>query len=762
MFLSLAALVGIFAVSDRASALPVSPIDPIDPVDPPVRTIPTRPPPPPPPTCPAPTLSQCQDPVYLDSVCGPWTKTACGNLVAPLYQNEVRAITSTTQILKPNASGFDTLQTAKQLSPIAQPDRKLSFGSLSFATAVQLGRSKPPYAATADLTPQHPDYEANGATVASCQEYAYESLYDDERFVEAAETCGTNAECVYQLSLRPDTPGLKTTMLKKNGTPMSFQPVRAGAFSQLKNVFFVSRVTELRLHPSYASDAVFRSKVEAIISHVLGTPKTTAASELAWHHSMHDAFAASPPSAAELASIRQRTAAYSDAEGQLGVADFAIPLLEAVIPGQSGAAQANSMALLAQYQAQKAQAIATMASLVIAEWDHVSTTDGVTHDRGCLDRTSVKCDWSPQQFVARYASHYSVQSENLFNACIDATLGDFSRVPATYRTDTDRLAQWIEAQSLPKIGASTVGQRISDGDEWGDREWFAAGYSYSAGWQLAADRQAGTNRICKLKGDAYATGSANAWALNHQIPVLDTNHKLTVRETGDTITFHSHLRVVGEDLYTPIDGSWTAPSATPIDNHYQKTLAQRTYTKWLTIAAVAVKLQAKAELKAGADVTAHATAATGCNPDNLAYDAGIQVKPWINVHVIPEASVGIGIVQAGVRGDVDLLALSAPAGGSVKLVGGVNDITLQLRANSQLDIDALSGNVSVFLESCLPFVGCADLASKQIYAWDGYSWHIPIFNYTKDVKINVFDTATAPPTRTLPVFDGQLATFSMQ
>ena len=58
----------------------------------------------------------------------------------------------------------------------------------------------------------------------------------------------------------------------------------------------------------------------------------------------------------------------------------------------------------------------------------------------------------------------------------------------------------------------------------------------------------------------------------------------------------------------------------------------------------------------------------------------------------------------------------------------------------------LKGNLDVFLESCLPWVGCADLASKQIYSWDGYSWNFPLFAYSKDVKINVFDTATRPST----------------
>ncbi len=755
--LTCAALLTTFAVTDSAHALPTGALDPAEPVetapeDGPVFTRPPRPVI----TCAAPTLAQCQDPVYLSSVCGRQNRTPCGELVAPIYRNEVRAITETTPILK-GAPGSETIAIAKKLSPIAMPQAKPTFGTFSFATVAQASRLQLPSAETANLDPQHPDYEANAAVVASCQEYAYESLYDHERFAEAADTCGSNAECVYQLSLRTTTPGLKTTMLKKNGQPMEWQVVRPGPYSVIKNAFFATGAAALtvgasylRSHPEYATSAAFRAKAEAIIAHVEGTPKINEPSELDWHRKMHAAFAASPITASESASVRQRTDAYRDATTTAAGARFAIAMLEAVIPGQSGDTRTTSEALLAQYKAQHAQALDRMADLLFAEWDRTSPTTG-TVDHGCLNRASVKCDWSPQRFVARYASHNRGLGEKLFSACVTATAGNFARVPASYLTSTDALATWIAAQELPKLGTEIVGERTSDGDEWGDRSWFAAGYGYDAGWQVSVERQAGTNRICKLKGNAYAQANASAWALGQEVPVLDTRHKLSVRESGDNLSFHSHLRVLGEDIYSPVDYSGTAPSYTPLDKNPTKTLAQRTYTKWLSIAGVQVKLQAKAEVKAGAELKAKATAASGCNPDNLAYDAMVSARPWLDFHVVPEVSVGVGLIQAGVRGDVDLVDVSAPAYGSVRLVGGVNDLTLQMRTNASVDLDMLKGDIDVFLESCVPYVGCADLASKQIYSWDGYSWHFPLFAYSKDVKMTVFDAATKPSITTRPI-----------
>lgn len=746
VLLSCAALLAVLSVTDRSFARPRGEPEPTDP--PPTKEDPIRPPRPLP-TCAAPTLAECQDPGYLTSTCGKENRTTCGDMLLPTYQSAVRAVSATTPILKGDP-GAETLALAKKLDPVSMPTAKATIGTFSFATTSQLERTKPAYADTANMDPQHPTFEANGAAVASCQEYAYESLYDHERFVEAAETCGTNAECVYQLSLRTSTPGLRTTMLKKNGQPMAWQTVRPASYSAIKNAFFARGEAALTVgasyltaHPQYAASAAFRAKADAIIAHVNGTPKVTAASELAWHRSMHDAFAANPVSASELAATRQRTAAYGDALASAGAAKFAIGMLEAVIPGQSGDQRAQSEALLVQYRAQNTKALEDMARLLFEEWDRVSPTTGQV-DHGCLNRSSVKCDWSPQKFVSRYARHNRQESERLFSACITATAGNFSRVPAASLADTDALATWIAAQELPKLGTEIVGERMNDGDEWGDRSWFAAGYSYDAGWQLAAERQSGTNRICKLKGNAYAQANANAWALGQQLSIFDSRHKLSVRESGDTISFHSHLRILGEDVYSPVDYSATAPSYTPLDKSTTKTLAQRTYTKWITIAAVPVKLQAKAEIKAGAEIKAKAVAASGCNPDNLAYDASITARPWVDFHVVPEASAGIGLIQAGARGDIQLIELSAPASGGVKLVGGVNDITLQMRANASVDVDMLSGDLDIFLESCIPLVGCTDLASKQIYAWDGYGWSFPLFNYSKDLKLTVFDAATKP------------------
>jgi hypothetical protein len=129
------------------------------------------------------------------------------------------------------------------------------------------------------------------------------------------------------------------------------------------------------------------------------------------------------------------------------------------------------------------------------------------------------------------------------------------------------------------------------------------------------------------------------------------------------------------------------------------------------------------------------------------------------VHVVPELSVGVGLVQGGVRGDVDLIAASVPASAGAKLIGDpthLDDVVFKIDMGADLVVDALDGKLSVFLEAC--FLGCTDIASKEIYNWKGYHWEIPIFKFEKDLRFQVFDAATSPTGvpgggSTLPVFE---------
>jgi len=722
------------------------------------------------------------------------------DLVGPLYSASVQSLSTTSPVLVDNGAN-KLLKTGRAFASNVMPARKLTAGVLSFQSSSQQGRVVPAVSNTANTAPQHPTWEANGAIVASCAEYAFEDSYDTSRFIEAAESCGSNAECVYQLAQLTATPGLNRTLLKKNGKQMAFQilPVPTpmtllqnvgtfslattsaaptastaspsssallnaavgvtqaqvaslattppSAFSQPKNAFFAYDLTFLRSVPRYASDAAFRAKAEAIITRAANTPSYNATSKFAWDKTMHDAYKPLNVSPAEAQDIKLRLRRYSDASDSYNLAKFVIPLLQAVIPGQSSPAKEQSQALLNSYIASRDAAIALRVSSLLGEYDHLSIIDGVSADQGCLSPTSIKCDWDPTDFVAYYTHVNTRAREAEFTRCIDATGDDFSKVPAASKLDSDTFTTWLDASDVPKLPNNKIGQRASDADQFGDPSLFAAGYSYDAGWALAAERDS-NGTICKVKGNAYAKATASAWAFGNELKVLDTDTHVSAREKSDnSIELHSHLRVLGNDVYDPIHDSRTLETPPPYDQSLDKTLAQTKYTKWLWIGPVAVKLQVAAELKAGIRLHLAAEAASGCNAKNLAYNATASATPWLKAHATPEVSVGVVLIQGGVRGDIDLLAASVPVSAGASLAGDAtkpNNVVLKLNMDADFVLDALKGNMSVFLEACVPLGPCTDLASKQIYSWDGYSYRLPLIDYKKDLSLPVFDIATKP------------------
>lgn len=64
---------------------------------------------------------------------------------------------------------------------------------------------------------RNPAWLANGATVTSCEEFAYERSHDLARFVDAASACRGDRECVFDVAYRPATPGIANRPLVDTG-----------------------------------------------------------------------------------------------------------------------------------------------------------------------------------------------------------------------------------------------------------------------------------------------------------------------------------------------------------------------------------------------------------------------------------------------------------------------------------------------------------------------------------------------------------------
>jgi hypothetical protein len=193
-------------------------------------------------SCPAPTLAQCKTTSYVLSACGQARQATCKQLLTAPY-------TAYFDNLAPK--GLGPAQLTREMFPYGTPARfsDLKKGKFHGTTPTQpvFVRSKTFRDQTritnapANVDPKtyvpHADWDANGAQVGSCEEYAYEKYYDWNRLQDAASLCKGDYVCIYNVAYAPNAPpGVANRQQKrKDGQPMIGQitPVSPA----VKNVF---------------------------------------------------------------------------------------------------------------------------------------------------------------------------------------------------------------------------------------------------------------------------------------------------------------------------------------------------------------------------------------------------------------------------------------------------------------------------------------------------------------------------------------------
>ncbi len=90
------------------------------------------------------------------------------------------------------------------------------------------GLTRPPTSGTASGLPvgavRNPAWEKDGEAITSCEEYAYDQLYDWTRFTDAAAACAGDDQCVLDIAFLPSTPGIADRTLKrKDGKALAKQ-----------------------------------------------------------------------------------------------------------------------------------------------------------------------------------------------------------------------------------------------------------------------------------------------------------------------------------------------------------------------------------------------------------------------------------------------------------------------------------------------------------------------------------------------------------
>lgn len=105
------------------------------------------------------------------------------------------------------------------------------------------GLTRPPHTGLGVDLPykahRNPAWESNGNKVASCEEFAYEMVYDWTRYTDAVAACSGDIHCELDVAFLPATPGIADRVLRdKAGRPLSTQLSAKKKLRTAKNDMF--------------------------------------------------------------------------------------------------------------------------------------------------------------------------------------------------------------------------------------------------------------------------------------------------------------------------------------------------------------------------------------------------------------------------------------------------------------------------------------------------------------------------------------------
>ncbi len=175
--------------------------------------------------------------------CSPGRKTACAKEIEDRLVEHWNATPGVPKVAMMRVSGtqlprdikqgkyfaYGTINNNKPTSTAGLTSVLWPSGKLAVLPVSRVAHIDPADAATAH---RQPKWDANGQSIADCDEYGYEQIYDVGRFLDAANACRGDTDCIFDVAFMPQTPGIAERELeRKDGERMSGRlPLATGVF----------------------------------------------------------------------------------------------------------------------------------------------------------------------------------------------------------------------------------------------------------------------------------------------------------------------------------------------------------------------------------------------------------------------------------------------------------------------------------------------------------------------------------------------------
>ncbi len=735
--------------------------------------------------CPTASLGYCQDPQSAqNATCWGSNRDACKPLLADAFRAYHAGLVAggpVQAVMPEGISGAGRLFGGVGRQAYDRSRAWALFFDHTYASVSASAQLSAPFATPGDTSPIHPDWEGNGATVASCAEFTHEKYYGYSRFEDAAASCGLDYFCVYDLAQRPGFGGLAHAPLeKKNGAPMEVQLRPVGLLfpqTRPKNTFFRLDIAAVlaKVLSKYAP-----AEAPAIVAAAQQVRPYRILDRFDWHVRMHDAQTPEHLTLAEHADQARRLAGYSalvddflDYKGQLEqvgpagrktVRDILDPnplcTLSGCGPEPRNSYPTDSLA------GKLLLTVNNLRQALVEEWTHKSAKDGTTVDHGCLDPRSNRCDWSPRLFVDEYAHRFAAERERDFQRCNTVTGGTFdeSNYPPMHlynRADTDLLDRWMDyaesvraeaLKGLPKTkdgtGRDAIGSRFPGGGVLGDSDWFAVIYRYDVGYDVELDGpvEGSVKKVCKAKGRVFADLSAEVDVARALMgdrlskKILDAQLEAYAGANGNPTAYARYDVLI-------LDESWYHERGTERADQFHLAPSDArlrggpSYDAYFAIGPVPVHMNVGLSFGVELASSASGIAPQSCDEAHPALmSLGVRFGPRASAQAHLSAAVGAEFAgfgaETGVAGDLRLLEVGLPVSVTAGLsVDGDRQSWLTLASDGRFQLSALSGSVSAYADMCFGWPLCYRV-EKQIFSWPGVALASPeLFHLEKSFPL---------------------------
>lgn len=461
---------------------------------------------------------------------------------------------------------------------------------------------------------------------------------------------------------------------------------------------------------------------------------------------------------------------------------------------------------ISEYAEESASADAIRLGLAVTEADVMATLHE-SQKYGCLDAGPQACEWSPRDIINKLIASLRTAEEESYSKCIKFTGGDLTSpdsILTRLRTKDvrfqdgtpilkkgidgtnsnfefdlvyDAFKAWADELGYdrdPNTGLTVIGQTQQDQQKVESGE-FGVQLDYLVGWRLdnySADTAIASRdpsnpeyagetapRMCNAEAHVRGHAALTAIVLGDSQEVFGAN--ANVDTNHDQGRMKADFRILGVPFYNPPESRGDLTVAL--------TFAKSSTSKLVEVSGVVPIMGVPVTLRAGVSGTVGVTgslsgpeAAGGApagpavvrdcinHPDVVAIGVKGTFEPSVSVDGYASASIDLGFIEGGIKGELQLARLGMPLNVDVgiRAKSGPNgapgpngqgpagdgvpvtpDFELYVKTGLDLTFSTMDGRVAMFLDS--PFGS----TERTLTSWQGLHYRTNVFSRESKVPL---------------------------